>query len=99
MLANRGRDHGARGARWYPVRDNRMRDQLRCRCTLGDAPAAVDVAMSVTTPAVVLSLLMACALPASACARAVLLGHSWQGRPIEAVEVGSTSGTPLLVVG
>src|SRR5712692_6570762 len=29
----------------------------------------------------------------------VLLGRSWQGRPIEAVEVGNPSGTPVLVVG
>jgi protein MpaA len=29
----------------------------------------------------------------------VLLGHSWQGRPIHAVEVGNPHGTPVLVVG
>ena len=29
----------------------------------------------------------------------MLLGRSWQGRPIEAVEVGNRSGTPVLVVG
>ncbi|MGH3000985.1 MAG: M14 family zinc carboxypeptidase, partial [Gaiellaceae bacterium] len=29
----------------------------------------------------------------------VLLGHSWQGRPIEAIEVGNPHGTPVLVVG
>jgi protein MpaA len=29
----------------------------------------------------------------------VLLGRSWQGRPIRAVEVGSPSGTRVLVVG
>jgi protein MpaA len=37
------------------------------------------------------------AAPASA--RTVLLGRSWQGRPIRAVEVGNPSGTPVLVVG
>jgi protein MpaA len=31
--------------------------------------------------------------------RTVLLGRSWQGRPIEAVEVGNPSGRPVLVVG
>ncbi len=36
---------------------------------------------------------------APAFARTVSLGRSWQGRPIEAVEVGSPSGTPVLVVG
>jgi len=30
---------------------------------------------------------------------AVLLGHSWQGRPIQAVQVGNPSGTRVLVVG
>ncbi|HEY2544160.1 MAG TPA: M14 family zinc carboxypeptidase [Gaiellaceae bacterium] len=30
---------------------------------------------------------------------AVLLGHSWQGRPIKAIEVGNPAGTPVLVVG
>jgi protein MpaA len=29
----------------------------------------------------------------------VLLGHSWQGRPIKAVEVGNPQGTRVLVVG
>jgi protein MpaA len=29
----------------------------------------------------------------------VLLGRSWQGRPIEAIEVGDRAGTPVLVVG
>jgi len=28
-----------------------------------------------------------------------LLGRSWQGRPIQAIEVGDPSGTPVLVVG
>ena len=36
---------------------------------------------------------------APASARQVLLGRSWQGRPIRAVEVGSPAGTPVLVVG
>jgi len=35
--------------------------------------------------------------PASA--RTVLLGRSWQGRPIRAVEVGNPAGTRVLVVG
>lgn len=39
------------------------------------------------------------ALAAPASARPVLLGRSWQGRPIRAVEVGNPSGTPVLVVG
>jgi murein peptide amidase A len=30
---------------------------------------------------------------------AVLLGHSWQGRPIEAIEVGNPHGTRVVVVG
>jgi murein peptide amidase A len=47
----------------------------------------------------VASLVAACALPAPASARTVLLGRSWQGRPIEAVEVGNPAGTPVLVVG
>jgi protein MpaA len=29
----------------------------------------------------------------------VLLGHSWQGRPIDAIEVGNPHGTRVLVVG
>jgi len=44
-------------------------------------------------------LVAAWALPAPAFARTVLLGRSWQGRPIVAVEVGNRSGTPVLVVG
>jgi protein MpaA len=36
---------------------------------------------------------------APASARTVLLGRSWQGRPIHAVEVGNPSGTRVLVVG
>src|SRR5258708_2886663 len=40
-----------------------------------------------------------CALPASALARTIVLGHSWQGRPIVAVEVGNPLGKPVLVVG
>jgi protein MpaA len=38
-------------------------------------------------------------LVAPAGARVVLLGHSWQGRPIRAVEIGEPTGTPVLVVG
>ena len=44
----------------------------------------------------VLGFLLAVA-PASA--RTVLLGRSWQGRPIRASEVGNPSGTRVLVVG
>ncbi len=51
------------------------------------------------TFALVPLLLAVCALPAGASTRTVLLGRSWQGRPIVAVEVGNPSGTPVLVVG
>jgi protein MpaA len=47
----------------------------------------------------VASLVAASFLPTAAAARTVLLGRSWQGRPIEAVEVGDPSGTRVLVVG
>jgi murein peptide amidase A len=47
--------------------------------------------------AVVLAAFVLVAPPASA--RVVLLGRSWQGRPITAVEVGDPTGTPVLVVG
>ena len=40
-----------------------------------------------------------CALPALASGRAIVLGHSWQGRPIVAHEVGNPEGVPILVVG
>jgi murein peptide amidase A len=53
----------------------------------------------VRTFALVPLLLAVCVLPASASTRTVLLGRSWQGRPIVAVEVGNPSGTPVLVVG
>jgi murein peptide amidase A len=53
----------------------------------------------VRTFALVSLLVAACVLPASASARTVLLGRSWQGRRIVAVEVGNPSGTPVLVVG
>ena len=46
-----------------------------------------------------LSLLVALLIATPASARTLLLGRSWQGRPIEAVEVGKPSGTRLLVVG
>jgi protein MpaA len=46
-----------------------------------------------------LPLLVALLVAAPASARTLLLGRSWQGRPIEAVEVGNPSGTPVLVVG
>ena len=46
-----------------------------------------------------LSLLVALLIATPASARTLLLGRSWQGRPIEAVEVGNPSGTRVLVVG
>ena len=52
----------------------------------------------VRTFALVGLLLAASALPAAS-ARTLLLGRSWQGRPIEAIEVGNPSGTRVLVVG
>jgi murein peptide amidase A len=49
---------------------------------------------------VALASVVAALLPATpASARTVLLGRSWQGRPITAVEVGNPFGTPVLVVG
>ncbi|HYA09627.1 MAG TPA: M14 family zinc carboxypeptidase, partial [Gaiellaceae bacterium] len=51
------------------------------------------------TLCLIASLVAACALPALAAARTVLLGRSWQGRPIQAVEVGDPSGLRVLVVG
>ena len=45
------------------------------------------------------SLLAACAVAAPASAHTKLLGRSWQGRPIVAVEVGDPSGTRVLVFG
>src|SRR5712692_409478 len=44
-------------------------------------------------------LVVALLLAAPASGRTLLLGRSWQGRPIEAVEVGNPSGTRVLVVG
>jgi predicted deacylase len=38
-------------------------------------------------------------MPAPALARTFLLGRSWQGRPIRAVEIGNQFGTRVLVVG
>jgi len=45
------------------------------------------------------SLLASLSIVAPASARTVLLGRSWQGRPIRAVEAGNASGTHVLVVG
>jgi murein peptide amidase A len=45
------------------------------------------------------SVLASLAIVAPAPARTVLLGRSWQGRPITAVEVGNPAGTRVLVVG
>jgi murein peptide amidase A len=44
-------------------------------------------------------LVAALLIAAPASARTVLLGRSWQGRQIRAVEVGNPSGTRVLVVG
>jgi protein MpaA len=51
------------------------------------------------TRAALVSLLVVLVVVAPASARTVLLGRSWQGRPIRAVEVGNPSGTRVLVVG
>jgi protein MpaA len=48
-------------------------------------------------PVAVLAAVLLAAAPASA--RTVPLGRSWQGRAIEAVEVGDPAGTRVLVVG
>jgi protein MpaA len=53
----------------------------------------------VRTFALVSLLLAMLALPADAAVHTVVLGRSWQGRPIVAVEVGNPAGTPVLVVG
>src|SRR6266496_702733 len=45
------------------------------------------------------SVLVSLSVVAPAPARTVLLGRSWQGRPIRAVEVGNPAGTRVLVVG
>jgi protein MpaA len=60
-----------------------------------------DQARSGTVKSVALLVLLATALvlAATASGRTLLLGRSWQGRPIRAVEVGNPSGTPVLVVG
>ena len=50
-------------------------------------------------PALFAALALLAAVPAAAGARTIPLGRSWQGRPITAIEVGSPSGTPVLVVG
>src|SRR5262245_15714713 len=49
--------------------------------------------------AALVAMFAALLLAAPAAARRVLLGRSWQGRPIVAVEVGNPSGTRVLVVG
>jgi Zinc carboxypeptidase len=49
--------------------------------------------------AALVSVLASLSVVAPASARTVLLGRSWQGRPIRAVEVGNRSGTRVLVVG
>jgi protein MpaA len=54
---------------------------------------------SVRLLALVAALLAGCTLSAAASARTVLLGRSWQGRPITAVDVGNPAGTRIVVVG
>jgi succinylglutamate desuccinylase len=49
--------------------------------------------------AALVSVLVSLLVVAPTSARTVLLGRSWQGRPIRAVEVGIASGTRVLVVG
>jgi protein MpaA len=51
------------------------------------------------TLALVSLLVAVFALPAGASVHTIVLGRSWQGRPIAAVEVGNPAGTPVLVVG
>ena len=55
--------------------------------------------MTVKTLTLVFLLAALCPAAAPAFAGSVVLGRSWQGRPIEAVQVGSRSGTRVLVVG
>jgi len=43
--------------------------------------------------------ILSCGLPAPASARTIVLGRSWQGRPITATEVGNPAGPVVLVVG
>jgi murein peptide amidase A len=49
--------------------------------------------------AALVSFLVFLSVVAPASARTLLLGRSWQGRPIRVVEVGNPSGTRVLVVG
>jgi murein peptide amidase A len=53
----------------------------------------------VRAAAVVVLLLAALAAAPVAAGRTILLGRSWQNRPITAVEVGNPAGTRVLVVG
>ena len=55
--------------------------------------------MTVKTLTLVFLLAAVCPAAAPAFAGSVVLGRSWQGRPIEAVQVGSRSGRRVLVVG
>ena len=64
-----------------------------------------QVARSCTIPgrmrtlALVVVLGVTWVLTPVASVRTVLLGRSWQGRPIDAIEVGNRQGTPVVVVG
>ena len=72
---------------------------IRERPPHADHIAIVHHPRSMRMFALVVALFAACALAPLGSARTVLLGRSWQGRPIDAVEVGNRSGTPVLVVG
>jgi murein peptide amidase A len=61
--------------------------------------AAPTSRVSAFARAVLSALLLSLLLAAAADARTVPLGRSWQGRPIEAIEVGNPAGTRVLVVG
>jgi protein MpaA len=53
----------------------------------------------VKSVALLVPVAAALAVTTAAPGRTLLLGRSWQGRPIRAVEVGNPSGKPVLVVG
>jgi murein peptide amidase A len=53
----------------------------------------------VKSVALLVPVAAALAVTTAAPGRTLVLGRSWQGRPIRAVEVGNPSGKPVLVVG
>jgi hypothetical protein len=94
----RGNDHGAGGRRDLnssspPRRPPRPADR---EPSTGRGDGTIQP--NVRTVALV-TLFAAVLLAAPASAGTLLLGRSWQGRAIEAVEVGNAAGTPVLVVG